>query len=245
MLNKESQIPLHYQIYTDILEKIKNKEYKENDKLPSEVELQNLYGVSRITVRRAMQDLQKDGYAIKYRGIGTLVSKPKRSFNIQNLSSFSEDNEKYGEEASSILLNFEELIPEENIRAMLELKKNEKAYLIERIRLSGNMIIGLHKAYIKKVDNITLKEEDFQSNGSLYNILKEQGVSLDHALETLEAKLPNQELCKILKIDQMTPIFYKERKTYDVNNEPIEYVKMYYRADMYQYRAVLDLNKNN
>lgn len=243
MLDKESQVPLHYQIYTDILEKIKNKEYKENDKLPSEVELQELYGVSRITVRRAMQDLQKDGYAIKYRGIGTLVSKPKRSFNIQNLSSFSEDNEKYGEASSSILLNFGEVIPEDNIKEMLELEKNEKAYLIERIRLSGNMIIGLHKAYIRKTENIVLKEEDFQANGSLYNMLKEQGVVLDHALETLEAKLPNQELCKVLKIDQMTPIFYKERKTYDVNNKPIEYVKMYYRADMYQYRAVLDLNK--
>lgn len=244
MIDKESQIPLHYQIYTDILEKIKNKEYKVNDKLPSEKELQDMYGVSRITVRRAMEDLQREGYAAKYRGIGTVVCKPKKNFNLRMLSSFSEDNEKYGEKASSILVKFKELIADERISDLLNLNSSEKIFYIERIRLSGDTVIGLHKAYIKKLNNLTLKEDDFKEDTSLYKLLKDKGIKIDHAEEKLEAKISNEELNKILKVDNIIPIFYKERLTYDSNNRPVEYVEMYYNADMYEYSVLLDLNKD-
>ncbi|WP_066890207.1 GntR family transcriptional regulator [Clostridium nigeriense] len=244
MIDKESQIPLHYQIYTDILEKIKNKEYKVNDKLPSEKELQDMYGVSRITVRRAMEDLQREGYAAKYRGIGTVVCKPKKNFNLRMLSSFSEDNEKYGEKASSILVKFQELIADQRISDLLNLNSSEKIFYIERIRLSGDTVIGLHKAYIKKLNNLTLKEDDFKEDTSLYKLLKDKGIKIDHAEEKLEAKISNEELNKILKVDNIIPIFYKERLTYDSNNRPVEYVEMYYNADMYEYSVLLDLNKD-
>lgn len=244
MIDKESQIPLHYQIYTDILEKIKNKEYEVNDKLPSEKELQDIYGVSRITVRRAMEDLQREGYAAKYRGIGTVVCKPKKNFNLRTLSSFSEDNEKYGEKASSIIVKFEEKNPDERISDLLNLNNSEKVYYIERIRLSGDTVIGLHKAYIKKVNNLILKQDDFNVDTSLYKLLKDKGINIDHAEEKLEAKISNGELNKILKVDKVIPIFYKERLTYNYSNQPIEYVEMYYNANMYEYSVLLDLNKD-
>lgn len=243
MLSKELQIPLHHQIYTDILSKIEDGTYSVNEKLPSEPELQEMYSVSRITVRRAMHDLQKDGYAKKQRGIGTVVCKPSRKFNLQRLSSFSEDIESYGEKSSSILVSFDEVIPDNYISTMLDMEDDEKAYMIERLRLSGDVVIGLHIAYIKMSERIKLKKDDFKPETSLYKLLKEQGIKLNHATETLEARMPDSELQKRLQIDKMQPIFYKERTTYDFDENPIEYVKIYYRADMYQYNVVLDLSE--
>jgi len=244
MLNTEMQIPLHRLIYNDLLGKIEDGTYSVNEKLPSEPELQEMYGVSRITVRRAMDDLQKDGYAKKQRGIGTVVCKPSKKFNLHNLSSFSEDLEAYGEKSSSILVKFDQVVPDSYISKKLDMQDNEKAYLIERLRLSGDIIIGLHVAYIKMSDKFKLFQEDFTPEASLYKLLKQQGVKLHHATETLEARMPDAELQKKLKISKMQPIFYEERTTYDLNENPVEYVKIYYRSDMYQYNVVLDLSES-
>lgn len=244
MLNKNLQIPLHHQIYTDILSKIEDGTYAINDKLPSETELQEMYVVSRITVRRAMHDLQKDGYAKKQRGIGTVVCKPSRKFNLQRLSSFSEDIESYGEKSSSELIRFDQVVPDSSIATILGMEDDEKAYIIERLRFSGKVIVGLHVAYIRLGEGISLSQEDFTPEASLYKILRERGVRLKHATETLEAKMPDADLQKILHIDRMQPIFYKERATYDIDDNPVEYVQIYYRADMYQYNVAMDLSED-
>ncbi|HEY2421057.1 MAG TPA: GntR family transcriptional regulator [Neobacillus sp.] len=241
-IDKESKLPLHYQIYEDIKNKIINNELQAGVALPSEGELQELYGVSRITVRRAIQDLEIEELVKKYQGKGTFVLTPKHRFDLRKLSSFSEDVKKYGEISSSIIRDFRIVKVDFKIADSLDISEGDDVYYLERIRLSGDTAVGLHKAYIKMSSHFTLNETEFDETTSLYETLKGKGVDLKYANEILEAQMPDDEIKNSLGMKDHTPIFYKERTTYDSSNFPVEYVEMYYRSDVYQYRVTLDVN---
>lgn len=243
-VDKNLKIPLHHQIYTDLLDKIEKGQYKVNDMMPPESELQIMYGVSRITVRSAMQELVKDGLVKKFRGIGTIVCEPKRKYELRHLTSFSNDIKEYGEESSSILLHFELVIPPKKIAEALHIIEGEKVYYIERKRLRGELIAGLNRAYIRQVKGLQLDKSEFTPKTSLYSLLEAKDIRLTNAVELLEAQMPSTEICNTLDIKKSQPIFYRERISYMNKVDPIEYVEMFYRADIYQYKVSLDLDQS-
>lgn len=240
MIDRTTSIPLHNQIFEDILNKIKEGYYEKGTLLPSETKLQQQYGVSRITVRRAIQNLQDEGFVEKLSGKGTIVNSPKKILNLQKLSSFSQDLEFIGGQSSSVLVNFKLIKPNDKIRSKLSVDNNDKVYCIERIRLSGDEKIGFHRAYIL-ADHIDLGEKNFDKNSSLYDMLAKQGIHLSYAEESIEALNPSKEIQKYLDIKENIPILYKERTTFDINNKIIEFVEIYYRGDLYKYKVKLDI----
>lgn len=233
--------PLYMVIYNDLLKKIKEGYYKKNELMPAEPELQKYYGVSRITIRRAMQELQDRGYITKFSGKGTIVNDKKLSFEVVKGDSFSNEVKMKGLQSSSILIEFGELIPSPHIQASLNLGKDDKVYYIERIRKIEDEVIGLQKSYITKKNNIRLKKEDFEKNTSLYELVGAAGVILDEAVENMEAILPTEEIAKKLGVSKDTPIFYRERVTYDIFSSPIEYVEMFYCSSNYKYKVKLKI----
>lgn len=233
--------PLYLVIYNDLLKKIKENYYKKNDLMPSETELGEFYGASRITVRRAMQELQDRGYVTKFSGKGTIVNDKKLSFEIVKEDSFSNEVKMKNLQSNSILLEFKEIVPSLHIQVNLNLGKDDKVYYIERIRKIENEIIGLEKSYITKKKNIKLKKEDFENSTSLYALIASSGVILHEAVENMEAILPTDEIMKKLEISKDIPIFYKERITYDDSLFPIEYVEMFYSSSKYKYKLKLRL----
>ncbi|MFD1780142.1 GntR family transcriptional regulator [Fredinandcohnia salidurans] len=244
-IDKDSRVPLHFQIYEDIRGKIERKQLLAGDMLLSESELQNLYGVSRITVRRAIQDLENEGYVKKSQGKGTIICTPKHRYDLKTLTSFSEDITKHGEISSSIIREFSIIKADTKIAQSLNILEGDEVYYLERTRLSDNTIVGLHKAYIRMSNEFTLDPSEFNEKTSLYETLIKKGVLFKSADEILEAKTPDNNLKQILKIEDTIPIFYKERVTYDTSGIPIEYVKMYYRSDVYQYKVTLDVFDEN
>jgi len=236
---------LHANIYNDLLKKIINEEYKENDKLPSEPELQSFYGVSRITVRRAIQDLQNDGYVEKLRGKGTIIKNKKISLNLQKLDSFTNESQGKGVSTTSELIRFEEIIPKERVKNRLKLGKNEKCYYIERIRKVFNLKIGVQRTYIVKNRGIKLNKKQFNENTSLYNLIKNCGININHAIENIEVRYADETIKKLLDLNSNLSLFYRERISYDKDNYLIEYSEMYYRSDEYKYIIKLQIDNNN
>jgi GntR family transcriptional regulator len=245
IIDKGSKLPLHFQIFEDIKVKIESKHLQAGDKLPSESELQNLYDVSRITVRRAIQDLENEGYVKKSQGRGTIICNPKQKYDLKRLSSFSEDVKEHGEISSSIIRDFKIVKVDHKIAYSLGISEGDEVYYLERSRLSGETIVGLHKAYIKKTNDFSLDRTEFDETTSLYETLKRKGIRLKHANEILEAQIPDKEIQRSLGIPNNIPIFFKERTTFDHTGVPIEFVKMYYRSDVYQYKVTLDMNDEN
>src|SRR5690625_3765049 len=127
-------IPVYFKIENDIKEKILSGKYKSGDKIPSENELTEIYDVSRMTVRQAMNNLVNDGYLLKYKGKGTFVSNNKIEKNIQGVRSFTEEMEASGKKVSSKIISMKEMTPDKSVSEKLFLEKGDKVYKIERIR---------------------------------------------------------------------------------------------------------------
>lgn len=243
IIDKKIKVPLHYQIYLDILKKIQSGVLREGEKLPSEKELEQIYGVSRITVRSAVEMLAQEGIVEKNRGKkGTVVCHSKHIYDMRKLTSFTDDMHLYGKQASSQLLDFQELVPRKKVAEQLELAEEETVYYIERKRYCQDMVVGLHKAYIKKTAGLILKAEEFLPDVSLYALLRENGIIPTTACEILEVKTPSERILNILGLPSKTAVFHKERVTYTGNRNPFEYVEMFYNPECYQYKVELRLD---
>ncbi|SHE94355.1 GntR family transcriptional regulator [Seinonella peptonophila] len=242
-IDKKARIPLHHQIFLQIKESIEEGRWKEGDKIPSETDLQKIFDVSRITVRKAIEDLERDGYVQKRQGIGTVVMPVKHDYSLEELTSFSSDIEKIGGTSKSVVRAFQEMEADIKIASALGVEIGETVYYLERLRISDDRIVGLHKTYIIKNERIQIDPNEIHSETSLYRLLTEKGVQLDHADEVIEARIADNELKEILKVNGEQAIFYKERVTYDLLDKPIEYVEIFYLADHYRYKASMKIKK--
>ena len=107
-MQKKEGAPLYLQIYKELQKRIENGVYKENELLPSEASLQAEFNVSRITIRRSLQDLELAGFIKVQKGKGAMVLANRKYTDLVGVSSFSQDAMKSGERPSSIILEFEE-----------------------------------------------------------------------------------------------------------------------------------------
>ena len=143
VIDKKIKVPLHYQIYLDLLKKIQNGLLKPGERIPSEPELERIYDVSRVTVRGAIEMLAREGLVEKNRGKkGTVVCKSKHAYDMKKLTSFTDDVSLYGERASSELLDFEEMVPGGRIAELLGLEEGETVFYIERKRCRQDVVVG-------------------------------------------------------------------------------------------------------
>lgn len=230
-------IPLYQSIYRDLMEKIINGEYAEGDQLPSEPELQKLYGVSRITVRRAMEMLQTDGYVHKGSGLGTIVQSTKHTLSLNKLTSFSQANIHHS--TSSRLLRFQVLEADAEVRNQLKLFAGDTVSMHERLRMVEGEVLAFQRVYVP-TRLIALKQEDLAApDASLYQVFAKRHLVPTNADEVISAVLAG-ELAADLNVKKEDPLIYVARTTYDAMNQVLEYAQIYYRADKYQYKIHLD-----
>ncbi len=231
----DTQKPLYQNIYEDIYHKISDLTYEVGSYLPSEAELQKIYNVSRITVRRVLTDLEKDGYIKKKKGKGSIVLPKKKYSDLYELTGFTEDAKRSGMKSSSIILKCEVRKASVSVAENLQIEPDEDVFYLKRLRLLNGRISGVFSTYISNRLGLPLKPEAFDSDTSLYDFYENNGVHLGDATETIEAIMTTPEIRKSMFLEKDEPIFYRERITYNDLNIPIEFSKNYYRADRYKY----------
>lgn len=234
-LDRDSKAPIHQQLYRFIKERIADGTYKEKEVIPSETELQEQFEVSRITVRRAISDLEHDGYLRKIRGKGTFVEPIKKEKPLSTFTSFSGDAKVKGDKPGSIILACKQVEASVKIADRLQIEPGETVTFLKRLRLLNGKIIALHETHISSRIGFIVKEGDFDTTTSLYEYLEEKGISLGSADETLEVKISSSELKHDLFLEDIQPIVYKERVTYDIDGMPVEFSENSYIAETYKY----------
>ena len=147
-LNEISGIPLYIQIRERVLEQIKNNEIRMGDKLPAEEEIARESGVSRLTVRRAMDDLVADGLLQRIRGKGTFVVSRRMTRHYSRLTSFYEEAAEQGLKPSSRLLSFAIVSAPPEIAGRLDTASSAQVYAIKRLRILDSHPIAVHQLYI-------------------------------------------------------------------------------------------------
>lgn len=241
---KNHKTPLYLQIYKELEEYIKADIYKENELLPSESALQKQFNVSKITIRRALQDLELSGYIKIRKGKGSIILPKSKNLELIGITSFSQEVLKIGESPSSIILLFEEIEPSLDIKKSLNLTHGDMIYHLKRLRLKNGRIIGLNDQFISKKYGIVIDKNQLTDKTSIYQLYEQQGFKIAKATEIIEAKMPTLNLIKEMYLEKNIPIFKRERITYDEQNRPLEVSKNYYKSDEYKYIITLKKEDN-
>lgn len=225
-------LPLYHKLFNIIKKDIQSGIYKVGELLPSEKEIEIKYKVSRITVRRAMDMLDIEGYIEKKPGFGTILKDNKQTINLRETSGLHHDN--LSENVTSKLISFKLSKPSTEVQNKLNLDGNEEVYEIERFRYINGDPIGIQNSYIPK-KLLDIEEKYFHNpSASLYDLLKMNNIDIMSADETYSIKLADDILNPLLQNTNNFPYLFIERITYgDVC--PIEYVIVQFKADKYKY----------
>ena len=228
------QLPMYFRIEQGILEQMQAGELKPGDQLPSEAELAEQHGVSRITAKRALDDLVQQGLAYRQQGRGTFVARA-RIREISGFRSFSEDIRARGLTPSSSILMFKDVLPDSDTRAWLHLAEGERAFLLKRVRCADGDPVAIESAYLPCRICPALIQEDM-ANSSLYEILQSKfGITPTWADSEIEAREATREEATLLKMKAGHPVLAARRITFAANYDVIECVDAIYRGDRFTF----------
>ncbi|MCG0276654.1 MAG: GntR family transcriptional regulator [Thermosediminibacteraceae bacterium] len=240
MLDRRKPLPLYYQVKTKILKDIEKGIYKENEKIPSENELQKLYDVSLITIRKALSDLVQEGVLYRIQGKGTFVAKPKIQRYL-SLMSFTEEMRQRGIELDTKLLMFSKAYADDDMAEALKLNGDKSVWVVERLRIGNGEPVALQKSYLPCNIFKDLSEEDFKNNSSLYEILKVKYNIVPYKAEEVynSINIKDKNIAEQLSVKLNTAAFLVKRVTFDQGGMPFEYAVSLLRGDRYSIRVNL------
>lgn len=241
-LVRDSPTPLHSQIADALRLQIQFDEIKAGENFPSERELAEHYGVSRMTVRQALTPLRKEGLIYHERGVGTFVADRKIDVHTRNLGGFSEEMRRRGLEPSSKILSLRRRNADAQTAENLRIETDAEVFELERLRLADAIPLAYEKAFLPVALCPTLDDYNLEKL-SLYDVLENRfNVEIHHAEEFLEAAVCAPREAKILGIKSKSPLLVVSRVVFTETNQAVESVQTLYRAD--RYRATFYLTKN-
>lgn len=236
MIDPFAALPKYYQLAEIIKQRIEQGEWEPRSPIPSERQLETLYGVSRTTTREAIDTLVRQGFLYREHGRGTYVSPPKLQKGLMELTSFSEDLLKRGIRPGQVIRDISRVVPPASVLQKLELPSGTRLLRLERIRLGNDVPIGIQTSFLVLDENQSISREEMESFGSLYRLLQEKFLIIpSEADETLEVTLATPEEAALLQIDTGAPLLLSTRVLFAQNRRPVEFVKILYRGDRYQY----------
>ena len=206
--------------------------------IPSERQLSAELGVSRLTLRAALDELAREGYVIRRRGSGTFVSEPKIAQEL-TMTSFTEDMRRRGMEPGSRTLALEVVPAGARLGRFLHVSPSEPIVVAKRLRLADRETMAIETLHVREalVPGLTRRDLDGQS---FYEILRDRfGIVIAGGAQTIEPTVTNEEESEALGIPLHSPAFLFERVTHSEGNEIVEFVHSIYRGD--RYRLVTDL----
>lgn len=234
-------IPKYYQLANILRALIADGNFDAHQPIPSERQLEEIYSVSRTTIRQAIELLIRQGYLYREHGRGTFVSPQKLQKGISELTSFSEDMKQRGLEPGQKILEIGFVPPSSKIRSHLELTEAcKEVFRIERLRLGNGIPMGLQTSYYILSEGQSISREELEEYGSIYQLLQEKYHLIPtEADETLEVTLATPTEASLLQIKPGSPLLLSERTTYSQYRRVMEFVKILYRGDRYRYLAKL------
>lgn len=237
-LDKESPVPLYHQLREMLRSQIERGDYPEANPIPTEPELEQLYGVSRVTVRRAVQELVQEGLLAKLRGKGTFVRRPIVRQNLNTITSWAETMAARGVPSESRQVSVVIARVPGKVAALLGVSPDSSVVKVERLRCDPEGPVTFMVNYLLPDVVPGLSSEDVR--GSLYETLERKyNLVLARAREQVEAKAAGARDAKVLGVRRGAPLLRITRVTFDQNDRPFEVVEAVSRADRYSYEVWL------
>jgi GntR family transcriptional regulator len=234
-----SSVPMHAQIREIIRRRVLDGTYAPHSQMPSESQMMEAFAVSRITVRQALGDLQKEGLIFKVAGKGSFVAKPKAFQSLSRLQGFGEAMTASGYETFSQVLSMRRVPAGEAVARRLHLKPATPVFEIQRLRFLNREPISVDQSYFPLELGQRLAQEDLPTRDIFVILENDYGLHLTHADVQIEAISADEGLARQLRIAEASPLLRIERLTF-ADEQPIDFEYLYYRGDAFQYRLRID-----
>jgi GntR family transcriptional regulator len=233
-LDRKSPVPIFAQIRARLEGAIASGTLAVHQRIPSERQLSEQFGVSRMTVRQALDAMTHDGLLYSRAGRGTFVSDRKIIEQpLQHLTSFTQDMLARGMRPSSRVLDERTVHASFEMARLFGLAPTVEIVRLTRLRLADDEPLAIETVHIPAPYVPGLLDRDLGAE-SLYTVLKREfGLNLVGARQTIEAAAPSPEEMGILAMDAPLPVLKISRLTFDANDRVVEYVRSVYRGDRY------------
>lgn len=238
-INKGLPTPAYLQLKSQLIYAIEDGDLPAGTALPSERELAEKVGLSRMTVRRAFEELVSDKLVEQRQGSGTYVLGKSLEQPVDRVLGFTDEVKNLGHEPGSLLLNAGLTKAEAHVADALGLTANSYVLKITRLRTADGAPLAVQSSHlVPGLSELSLAE--LESVGSLYRAIEAQfGVTPQRARQTVSARMPTRRESKLLELVTNVPVLAQERLTFGAGDKPFEYVESAYRGD--RYRMALDL----
>ncbi len=233
-IDEKLRTPLYYQIYVLIRDKILSGDYTNGTLIPTEKQLEQTFNVSRITVKRALDELAKEGLVSRQRGRGTIVtfSAPVSS-TLGNMDGLLEDLLNIVQETKVHILEFDYVTAPPHVTDALELAPDAKVQHAVRTRYKGDTPFSYVITYLPEEIGRSFQRADLKDQPILA-LIEKTGVTVARARQTVTATLADGTTGSALNIGIGSPLLKVSRIVYDDNDRPVEYIIIYYWPGLYR-----------
>ena len=235
-LDRSGPVPLYYQISSRLEQAIRDQTLPAGSRLENEVALASRLGLSRPTIRRAIQDLVDQGLLVRRRGIGTQVVHGKITRNVE-LTSLYEDLERSGQKPETRVLSVETLAADERFAEALGVEVGSPVLHITRLRSADGVPLAI-------LDNVLpaaftdLDRESLERHG-LYQLLRARGVIMRVAKQRIGARSATAHEAGLLDLSRGAPVLTMTRTAFDNSGVAVEFGQHCYRPDRYSFEVTL------
>ncbi|EKY29097.1 GntR family transcriptional regulator [Clostridium celatum] len=230
--------PIYIKIEKYLKELIDSGKIKPGELLPSENQLTEEFNVTRMTVRSAFNNLVKEGYITRKRGIGSIVLGNRISDNIGAVESYTNEMSNKGYEITTKLVSFGIIEADHYIKDKLGLELSENVWEVKRVRYAEKEPVSYMITYMPVKMFPNLKRDNCNS---LYKYINECGFKISTAQRVVEAVIANEELMELLELEYEAPILHIEQVGILTTGEAFEYSHTYH----YGYKLTLNAVAEN
>jgi len=223
-VDSKSKLPLYDQIERNLRDLVINGHLKPGQTMPAEWDLVELYGVSRLTVRRALDELVRQNWLERKHGVGTFVRQPIMASIAASKLSFTEQMNAIGRKPGSKHISHCVVPATDKIARALRIEEGDPIIEITRVRLADNVPIMLETACLSTTRFPSLADHDWTKDQSLYKMLNEEcGVIISAVDNTIKPVLLTETEARYIKSKAGSPALLSETVAYTRDGTPVEY----------------------
>jgi DNA-binding GntR family transcriptional regulator len=235
-LDRSSPVPLYFQVAQQIEHAINEGELAPGDRLDNEISLAEQFGLSRPTMRRAIQELVDKGLLVRKRGVGTQVVHGQVTRPVE-LTSLFDDLTSHHQTPTTVVLTNEIVKASDEVGMMLATVAGSPVLHLRRLRYAHGEPLAIMENYLPQ-DLIGIGDMDLAARG-LYQLMRAKGVNIRVAKQRIGARTGNAEECALLGEKRGSPVLTMDRAAHDDSGRPVEWGKHCYRASQYSFEVTL------
>jgi GntR family transcriptional regulator len=232
-INRTSKLPLYHQLYEFLRADIVDGKHKPGDMLPPESELVERYQLSRTTVRQVLDILVNEGLIYRQQGRGTFVAHPTLEQGLVRVLSFTQDMRQRGCTPGTQILFSGHVPAPEDIAQALEIEPGEELARLDRLRLADGEPMSIEESHLVRRYCPDVLKGDYAVNSLREALERDYGIRIVRAKQVIRAILAPDRLADLLSVPSASALLAIERVSYSQRDLPVEFLRLFYRADRY------------